>query len=324
MQHALPFENKMKDIVFQMCARGQTHFVSKTNPHIGYTVIAETSPLSAHNHMVKSLSTQVVEEYVDRESPVNQTEMDAYYIPLLSSGFRGLSASLMTRLSSQKMADIKEIPCQDESPEIFRFGYRGQFKKMFWSTLQQFNSSAHDCRGLRSFCYHVEVVRWACPRTCGCTSPFTLPPQGGCPTKCEAVRRAYVKPLECVDKTLTAWRAEPLINGFLAFSETWPWGANHQQTAVAEIRRVRKEGCQALQALMTSNASYVADRLCFNSIGSAGMYLTYFCPVACGCQNVTSAECLPSCKRGAVPEDAGCAAGMCLEGAPVIYNCERS
>merc|ERR1712216_861394 len=65
----------------------------------------------------------------------------------------------MLRLTTQKMTDMSESPCQDESPEIPRFGHRGQFKKMFWSVLQQFNSSARDCRGLGSFCYRVEVVR---------------------------------------------------------------------------------------------------------------------------------------------------------------------
>lgn len=144
-------------------------------------------------------------------------------------------------------------------------------------------------------------------------------PQKGCPTKCKDARRALVRPLECVDKSVQDWGTEPVIQAFLAFTETWPWGVN-QQKILAEIRRVRNEGCQALQTLRTTDARYVADALCFDSVGSDGMYLSYFCPLACGCQNVSSDICLPSCARGAVPEAAGCASGMCSEGALQSYK----
>ena len=162
-------------------------------------------------------------------------------------------------------------------------------------------------------------ARQFCPQTCGCDDPLSdlalYLPASGCGEQC-ARAGPYIerrRALPCTDVSTDDEKFQAAVAEILRVAQTWPlaW----LETATVFYAALAKNGCGYLGANWTS-LTFLVDygfypyafglNVC---TGDGGIWpvhpMSYFCPVACGCQS-RDAHCPDACPARSVEPSETC------------------
>jgi len=149
------------------------------------------------------------------------------------------------------------------------------------------------CAELRHTCYIPEarMVRLMCGQTCGCTDPLATPwykrKAEGCAEMCLLQRETRMRALPCQDF--------PQAGAQESWNQFWDnyaeivsayYGQDRLELGdLSAVSMMKAGGCPMLQAFPKDPIT--GEIWC---LGAADFFgpLTYLCPEACGCRNVTS------------------------------------
>ncbi|CAE7526346.1 unnamed protein product [Symbiodinium microadriaticum] len=149
------------------------------------------------------------------------------------------------------------------------------------------------CAELRHTCYYPEarMVRLMCGQTCGCTDPLATPwykqKAEGCAEMCLLQRESRMRALPCQDFPQAG--AQESWNQFWDdYAQTVSAYYGQDRLEVGDMSAVsimKAGGCPMLQAVPKDPIT--GEIWC---LGGADIFgpLSYLCPEACGCRNVTS------------------------------------
>jgi len=273
---AVPMSKQMADIELELCERGFTEFIVEGSPTTGLIVVANTSEfrevssddvagswfrlyvkeILAGNY--RSGSLECTSSFCSSIWLATPAEYSKVENPLTVSGYPFWRDYCSDILDSQWYKDS---------------GYSNT--RLTWLRFRYQNATASSCSDFYGHCddTDAEVLRWLCPRTCGCHNPRSGQwYDHGCPAECFEERTRTLNDLHCENTNPAATPSD--------FNEMQRW--------------------------LGSSSFSLPDDICedpgrWDDWASAGMFdgnywwdachymwggkLKTFCPLSCGCTN---------------------------------------